>query len=535
MPKLTLADLQNLENQQTAVNVVNNNSDLIEDAVENTLSRDGTSPNEMNADLDMNSHNILNLPVPASPTEPWRLQDHLDFVDEYDFSALWQAVQDAEAARDASESYRDEADAAQQAAETAQAAAEQAETNAETAETNAETAQQAAEDAQAAAEAAQTNAETAESGALAAQQAAEDAQAAAETAESNAATSESNAAASESNASTSESNAAQSESDADDARIAAEAAQAAAELAADSFDDVYLGPKTSDPTLDNDGNPLVVGQLYWNTSAGALRVYDGATWQNYNPTTGVTGQASSVDGEIALFDGTSGTAIKRANSSGILKATSGVIGTATSGTDYAPATSGSGILKGNGTGGFSAATAGTDYYNPGGTDVAIADGGTGASTASTAFDALKQAATDSYTGVVELATIAETVTGTDTARATTPAGVAGAAIFGTIPLNSQSTAYTLVASDQSKMMFHPSSDNNARTFTIPANSSVAFPVGTVISFANKRNTLSIAITSDTLTQAPSGSTGTRTLAANGIATATKIASTEWLITGVGLT
>lgn len=60
------------------------------------------------------------------------------------------------------------------------------------------------------------------------------------------------------------------------------------------------------------------------------------------------------------------------------------------------------------------------------TDLAIADGGTGASTASAAFDALKQAASESATGVVELATVAECTTGTDTERACTPAGVAAA-------------------------------------------------------------------------------------------------------------
>lgn len=75
----------------------------------------------------------------------------------------------------------------------------------------------------------------------------------------------------------------------------------------------------------------------------------------------VVGPAASVNGEIALFDSTTGKLLKRATSTGILKASSGVIGTATSGTDYAPATSGTSILKANGSGGFSAAVAGTDY------------------------------------------------------------------------------------------------------------------------------------------------------------------------------
>jgi microcystin-dependent protein len=75
----------------------------------------------------------------------------------------------------------------------------------------------------------------------------------------------------------------------------------------------------------------------------------------------VTGQASSVDGEIALFSSTTGKVIKRATGSGLVKIASGVMSTAASGTDYAPATSGSAILKGNGAGGFGSATSGTDY------------------------------------------------------------------------------------------------------------------------------------------------------------------------------
>jgi len=108
-------------------------------------------------------------------------------------------------------------------------------------------------------------------------------------------------------------------------------------------------------------------------------------------------------------------------------------------------------------------------------------------------------------------------------------------VWGEIPQNSQSAAYTLVASDAQKQILHPSSDNNARTFTIPANASVAFPIGTTVTFINKINTVTIAITSDMLTMAGSGSTGSRTLAANGIAVATKIGSMEWMISGTGLT
>ena len=99
---------------------------------------------------------------------------------------------------------------------------------------------------------------------------------------------------------------------------------------------------------------------------------------------------------------------------------------------------------------------------------------------------------------------------------------------------SKSADYTLVLGDANKHVLHPAADNNARTFTIPANSSVAFSIGTLITFVNQINTVTIAITTDTLTQAGTGSTGSRTLAANGIATALKVSTTGWVINGTGL-
>ena len=100
--------------------------------------------------------------------------------------------------------------------------------------------------------------------------------------------------------------------------------------------------------------------------------------------------------------------------------------------------------------------------------------------------------------------------------------------------NSKSAAYTTVLSDANKHILHPTADNSARTFTIDSNANVAYPIGTMITFVNQINTVTIAITTDTLTQAGTGSTGSRTLAANGMATALKIASTSWIINGTGL-
>jgi hypothetical protein len=53
----------------------------------------------------------------------------------------------------------------------------------------------------------------------------------------------------------------------------------------DQFDDRYLGDKSSDPTVDNDGNPLLTGALYFNTVVGAMKVYDGAAWDLVAPDT----------------------------------------------------------------------------------------------------------------------------------------------------------------------------------------------------------------------------------------------------------
>ena len=106
-----------------------------------------------------------------------------------------------------------------------------------------------------------------------------------------------------------------------------------------------------------------------------------------------------------------------------------------------------------------------------------------------------------------------------------------------VPQNSQSAAYTLVLSDSGKHILHPSADVTARTFTIPSNASVPYPIGTALTFVNQNSagTVTIAITSDIMRLAGAGTTGSRTLAANGIATALKITSTEWIISGTGLT
>jgi len=123
-----------------------------------------------------------------------------------------------------------------------------------------------------------------------------------------AATSASNAATSESNAATSETNAATSETNAATSATAAQTAQAAAEAALDTFDDRFLGAKSSDPSQDNDGNALVDGALYFDTTNDLMKVYDltntvwrqlaltGSNQTNVNTVAGISSNVTTVAG-----------------------------------------------------------------------------------------------------------------------------------------------------------------------------------------------------------------------------------------------
>ena len=132
-----------------------------------------------------------------------------------------------------------------------------------------------------------TAAETAETGAENARDAAQTAQTAAETAETNAASSASSASTSATNASNSASAASTSATSASNSASSAStsASNAAtsatnAENAYDNFDDRYLGAKASDPTVDNDGDALITGAMYFDSSNNVMKVYSGTEWQN---------------------------------------------------------------------------------------------------------------------------------------------------------------------------------------------------------------------------------------------------------------
>lgn len=105
-----------------------------------------------------------------------------------------------------------------------------------------------------------------------------------------------------------------------------------------------------------------------------------------------------------------------------------------------------------------------------------------------------------------------------------------------VPQNAQTGNYTLVLEDAGKHIYHANGAGAGDIYTIPANASVAYSVGTAITFVNMdSNSVSINITTDTMYLAGTGTTGSRTLAQYGVATALKLTSTTWLISGTGLT
>jgi hypothetical protein len=100
-----------------------------------------------------------------------------------------------------------------------------------------------------------------------------------------------------------------------------------------------------------------------------------------------------------------------------------------------------------------------------------------------------------------------------------------------VPQNAQTAAYTLALTDRGK---HISITTGG--VVIPANASVAFPVGATVGiYNNSGSSQTISITTDTLTLAGTATTGTRTLAQHGFATILKVGTTNWIITGAGIT
>jgi hypothetical protein len=104
-----------------------------------------------------------------------------------------------------------------------------------------------------------------------------------------------------------------------------------------------------------------------------------------------------------------------------------------------------------------------------------------------------------------------------------------------IPQNSQNGNYNIVLGDAGKHIYHPTGQAVA-TYTIPANSNVGFTTGTAITIVNgSANNVTVAITTDTMYLSSNGATGSRTISQWGVATAVKVTSNVWVISGSNIT
>ena len=119
------------------------------------------------------------------------------------------------------------------------------------------------------------------------------------------------------------------------------------------------------------------------------------------------------------------------------------------------------------------------------------------------------------------------------ATATTSSTASSLGYLG-LPQSATATTASLAIGDAGKHIYVTTA---SQTITIPANGSVAYPIGTTLTFiaGPSATTVTIAIATDTMYLGGTGTTGSRTLAAYGMATAVKVAATTWFISGNGLT
>jgi len=262
-------------------------------------------------------------------------------------------------------------------------------------------------------------------------------------------------------------------------------------------------------------------------------IYDGATWNTYNTTSfsaetlpgttiksTVTGSSLTSVGTLTSLTVTGNVTVD--TNTLFVDSSNNRVGIATVSPSYELHVVGSALVTTNlFVQGSATFDAGTLYVDAANNEVGI-----GTTNPSTALDVVGTVTATNFTG--------------SPTAGTTTTGASGIGYMG-LPQNSATTlAYRLVAADAGKHIYSTAT----RTITVPGNASggdpqVAFPVGTTIVFVNATGTvLTLSMdgtTSDTLLLAGTGTTGSRTLAAFGMATLLKITSTSWIISGNGLT
>lgn len=229
----------------------------------------------------------------------------------------------------------------------------------------------------------------------------------------------------------------------------------------------------------------------------SAQVYSAGTGLTLTGTTfSLTAPVATTLGGTGLTSFTSGGAVYATSTSAL---TTGTLPVASGGTGAVTLT---GVVIGNGTSAFTTVTA------PSGTIVGTTDTQNLTSKTLTTGNTL-----DAGTSISDTGTIAATSPG-----------------FRGLPQNAQTASYTLALTDAGK---HISITTGG--VIVPANGSVAFPIGsTIVIYNDSSSSQTISITTDTMYLAGSATTGSRTLAQRGLATLVKVASTTWAISGAGV-